>query len=606
MDDKNEKKKKESIDEILSDLNGLLNRMPSILDGIKMPEIKPVEFAPAREEKRPEPAQPPAQPPAEADKTVVLEGFQGLPEGSQAPEPQPKSAPQVPSDASDKTIVIESLSSLPEGAKAPREEKLVPQSLGDFMFGGDASGMEQPAEEPGPEPQEPKPAEAPKPAEEDVRVSFETTKDFGGIPDIDALMQLSESDLDGLSAEEQAGEAAPAPGPAAKEEPAPVSLPEISPAEPAAVEEPSAAPGASAEAPAAAPEQPEAQPSEDELAEFEKQLAAAAPQGGEMENKPEEEKPQPEQPEERPAQEAGAPAGFEALTIEPEGAASQPEPSLNAEPSPAEAQPAQPEPSLSLEPKPEEAAPEPQPEPSLSVEPSPAEAQPAQPEPSLSLEPKPEEAAQTLQLEPSLSVEPSPAEAQPAQPEPGLVLEPASAAVTPPAEPSGEETLVVPPPAGAASDEEKTVIFEAGSTPGVTSRSQAGDLAGLAEKPAPEGIPPERQRSLAFLYAVEDKALCASLLAELDAICLKSADKPMFIRRASVRECEADVNANYVLQSVNDAGANGLICVGAIPQEKVYEIESVFNSAGGFFRHYDSSNFGHSAALDLVMDLILR
>ncbi len=569
MDDKNEKKKKESIDEILSDLNGLLNRMPSILDGIKMPEIKPVEFAPAREEKRPEPAQPPAQPPAEADKTVVLEGFQGLPEGSQAPEPQPKSAPQVPSDASDKTIVIESLSSLPEGAKAPREEKLVPQSLGDFMFGGDASGMEQPAEEPGPEPQEPKPAEAPKPAEEDVRVSFETTKDFGGIPDIDALMQLSESDLDGLSAEEQAGEAAPAPGPAAKEEPAPVSLPEISPAEPAAVEEPSAAPGASAEAPAAAPEQPEAQPSEDELAEFEKQLAAAAPQGGEMENKPEEEKPQPEQPEERPAQEAGAPAGFEALTIEPEGAASQPEPSLNAEPSPAEAQPAQPEPSLSLEPKPEEAAPEPQ-------------------------------------LEPSLSVEPSPAEAQPAQPEPGLVLEPASAAVTPPAEPSGEETLVVPPPAGAASDEEKTVIFEAGSTPGVTSRSQAGDLAGLAEKPAPEGIPPERQRSLAFLYAVEDKALCASLLAELDAICLKSADKPMFIRRASVRECEADVNANYVLQSVNDAGANGLICVGAIPQEKVYEIESVFNSAGGFFRHYDSSNFGHSAALDLVMDLILR
>ena len=531
MDGKNDKKK-ESIDEILSDLNGLLNRMPSILDGIKMPEIKPVEFAPAREEKRPEPAQPPAQPPAEADKTVVLEGFQGLPEGSQAPEPQPKSAPQVPSDASDKTIVIESLSSLPEGAKAPREEKLVPQSLGDFMFGGDASGMEQPAEEPGPEPQEPKPAEAPKPAEEDVRVSFETTKDFGGIPDIDALMQLSESDLDGLSAEEQAGEAAPAPGPAAKEEPAPVSLPEISPAEPAAVEEPSAAPGASAEAPAAAPEQPEAQPSEDELAEFEKQLAAAAPQGGEMENKPEEEKPQPEQPEERPAQEAGAPAGFEALTIEPEGAASQPEPSL--------------------------------------------------------------------------SVEPSPAEAQPAQPEPGLVLEPASAAVTPPAEPSGEETLVVPPPAGAASDEEKTVIFEAGSTPGVTSRSQAGDLAGLAEKPAPEGIPPERQRSLAFLYAVEDKALCASLLAELDAICLKSADKPMFIRRASVRECEADVNANYVLQSVNDAGANGLICVGAIPQEKVYEIESVFNSAGGFFRHYDSSNFGHSAALDLVMDLILR
>ena len=94
MDKKNEKKK-ESIDEILSDLNGLLNKMPSILDGIKMPEIKPVEFSskqepaarrekPApvpekapetREVRREEPAPVPPEEPARARRKPRLRKF---------------------------------------------------------------------------------------------------------------------------------------------------------------------------------------------------------------------------------------------------------------------------------------------------------------------------------------------------------------------------------------------------------------------------------------------------------------------------------------------------------------------------------------------------
>ena len=122
----------------------------------------------------------------------------------------------------------------------------------------------------------------------------------------------------------------------------------------------------------------------------------------------------------------------------------------------------------------------------------------------------------------------------------------------------------------------------------------------------PEGIPAERVRALCFLYAPEEKALCATVLSELDAICLKSAEKPMFVKRASVQECAPELNANFIMQSVTDAGGQGLICVGAIPQEKIYEVENTFTSSGGFFRHYDSASFTHSAALDLVMDLILR
>ena len=527
--DKKDGKKKESIDEILSDLNGLLNKMPSILDGIKMPEIKPAEFAPPAGEKKPAP---------EADKTVVLPPFSGLPEGAPGPELPPSQ------DAADKTVVMENFSAVPEGGLAPEEGKIVPQSLGDFMFGEDAQQkpeQEKEAETPAPAPEpettpepapaagepaaeevppfpviEPETAPAPKPAPEPN--AFETTRDFGGIPDIDALLQLS----DGKPAPE-------APAPAAEAEaPAPVA---------------------------------EAQPSTDELAEFEKQLAAAVPQ--------------PQEP--APAAPAAA---EEAISLEPQQAET-----LNLEPQAAETP--QPEAAAAAQEPPQAGGLE------LSLSQEPQEPAPAAPSGlELSISPQPEAAAPA---EETLSV---------GRPPEGLVLEPASAAISG-AAPSGDETLVVPPPAGAP-EEEKTVIFEAGAAPGITSRSQAGDLAGLAGRQPPEGLPAERVRSLAFLYAPEDKALCATILSELDAICLKSPEKPMFVKRASVAECDPSLNGNYIMQSVADSGAQGLVCVGAIPQEKIYEVESVFTAANGFFRHYDSGSFTHSAALDLVLDLILR
>jgi len=59
-----------------------------------------------------------------------------------------------------------------------------------------------------------------------------------------------------------------------------------------------------------------------------------------------------------------------------------------------------------------------------------------------------------------------------------------------------------------------------------------------------------------------------SILLELDAICLKSETKPMFVRRAFVKVFEQDTNPNLALQNVSDSKASGLICAGNIPQEK--------------------------------------
>ncbi len=673
MDSRDGKKKKESIDDILSDLNGLLNKMPSILDGIKMPEPQPAERAP--EPARDEVKLPP--PSADADKTVVLPPFSGLQEGSPAPEPAAQNF-----DA-EKTVVLQSFSGLPEGAASPEAkaeeqpappaaEKMELQSLGDFMFGAGAeqNNQQPPAESPAvPQPEEaPAPAgftpaeelsqefvpeaETQKPGPESffsglpaesadpIKLAplglpegepssrqYDTTRDFG-IPDIDALLQLSESGQ-------------------------PSAAPETEQAE---------APLAQASlAPAADPGEPV--PTGDELAEFEKQLKAAAPQQGDIvQNNDQEEEKKEEIPLQAEAQQAPA-AGPEAFIIEP----ATPEPTgfeaFTIEPSTGETAPAQDAgETLRLEPAPEALQAEPQqPEPaiagaeeiSLGAQPDQAvetlQAQPAV-EPSipgieeLSLGIQPDQAGETLQVqapaepaietgagislgspaEPALqdggaeltvgsqgdSTQQFQAPAGPSAPQ-GIELEPASAmfsgqpaAAVP--EPSGDETLVIAPPSGSSGDEEKTVIFQAGQIPGVTSRSQAGDLAGLSERPVPEGIPAERVKGLVFLYAPEDKALCATVMAELDAICLKSASKPMFVKRSSVRECEADLNANVALQMVTDTGAIGLVCVGAVPQEKVYEMENTFSGASGFFRHYDSSSFNHTAALDLVSDLILR
>jgi hypothetical protein len=299
------------------------------------------------------------------------------------------------------------------------------------------------------------------------------------------------------------------------------------------------------------------------------------------------------------------------------------------------------------EPAPQEPAAQPQAEQTLQLEPQPAAApveEPMQKQPEAS-QPQPD---QTLQLEqpgmvlgaspeaapaaaPSIEMAPGIETGAPAQkdstlqfqapielspgiqkdstPQFGAVgqpAEPAPAAEIPAAAPAPaeEQTLVVPPPAGGQA-EEKTVIFEA-PAPGITSRSKAGDLAGLVSVATPEGIPADRVRSVAFLYAPPDAALCATVLSELDSICLKSAAKPMFVKRAYVRECEHDTNANYILQTAADAGAQAIVCSGSVPQDKLFELENACASSGVMFKHYDQASFGHSAALDLVMELILR
>ena len=80
----------------------------------------------------------------------------------------------------------------------------------------------------------------------------------------------------------------------------------------------------------------------------------------------------------------------------------------------------------------------------------------------------------------------------------------------------------------------------------------------------------------------------------------------MFVRRPLVRMYDNGESPDYTLQTVQDAGAVGMLFCGIMPPEKLYEMENIFGSADILFRVLTDSMFTHSAALDIVSELITR
>jgi hypothetical protein len=153
---------------------------------------------------------------------------------------------------------------------------------------------------------------------------------------------------------------------------------------------------------------------------------------------------------------------------------------------------------------------------------------------------------------------------------------------------------------------EETLVYQGGD-PSATSRMKAeASLPELAAMEAPGTVEQSRIKTLAFMYASGEEKFCADVLATLDAICLKSESRPMFIKRAFVKPCSDDMRGAMAQQMVSDAGAAGLICVGSVSQEALYDIENAFGSSGAFFRHFSQDSFGLTSALDSVLDLILK
>ncbi|MDA3823839.1 MAG: hypothetical protein PF450_14680, partial [Bacteroidales bacterium] len=153
---------------------------------------------------------------------------------------------------------------------------------------------------------------------------------------------------------------------------------------------------------------------------------------------------------------------------------------------------------------------------------------------------------------------------------------------------------------------EETIMAAPGDNPAETNRMKyTGDINELIEKPVPTEIPEERIKSLVFLYANSDETLCAEILNTMDVICLKSETKPMFIKRPVVKVCEPHVRGDSAQELIAEHSALGLICVGDMPSEIIYDIENVFNTKKMFFKHVNKESFNHELIVDIVADLIL-
>lgn len=668
MDEKREERQKESIDEILSDLNGLLNKMPAILEGIKLPDVKPVDFLSPR---MPEPAVP-ASVPVIRPETTPEPAAIPAPAAAKLPEPEAADEPAFTRRSPEEDLpgsVIKPEESRPPEAVIPEEkDKLAPQSLGEYMFSRNAQPEpESPAPLPGPiepagldsspELPEIKPVmdgikpeafdpgslmeeetaiesafkREPEKEEEKSEAPFEGTRDFG-VPDIDTLIRLSQeealprsfgrgAEVDGvaltpvgdsfapegrgLPAEQQGRVerveaedggilnpalcgAVPDEEPEKQAEPMLVTGPaDDTPAQP----EPVPAPVFETEAAPEAEPQPALEPASENI--------IAAPRAGSAE---EEEGDMDIKKENSGTEEPSKPSGVI------EGALpGQIEPVKQESPVPEAEAGAAAGPRIELS-SPQEFT--------LKASGSGPEEQPCDTEGQYNPSFNPLSGEKPPSFAPELSPgasEGGPAELLPgaAAPAPeghGLVIEQTSSVFNPapPAAASGDDdkTMVIPP-SSTRPEDEKTVIYEAGADPGVISRGR-GDLGSLSDKPVPDGIPPERVRTVAFLYAQEDAGLCADVLAELDAICLKSPSNPMFIKRGFVSVCVPGISGTVYMQKVADAGAVGLVCVGNVPQETIYEVENVFTAGGVFFRHFPREAFSHSAALDLVAEFILK
>ena len=159
---------------------------------------------------------------------------------------------------------------------------------------------------------------------------------------------------------------------------------------------------------------------------------------------------------------------------------------------------------------------------------------------------------------------------------------------------------------GAQDSGEETMMAAPEDNPSITNRKKfTGNISELIEKQIPDGIPDERIKPIIFLYAMTDESLCADIINTLDSICLKSKTKPMFIKRPVVKVCDPEMKGEYAMQLVNEHEALGLICVGDVPQDTVYEIQNAFNTKENLFRHITKENFNYALTVDIVADLIL-
>lgn len=147
--------------------------------------------------------------------------------------------------------------------------------------------------------------------------------------------------------------------------------------------------------------------------------------------------------------------------------------------------------------------------------------------------------------------------------------------------------------------EEKTAVFSPDETNSILQSDRD-----FSTDQAPSQIPSERIKNAGFIFS--DRNMLNHVLKTLDEICLASKDKPMFINRSFIFEYSQDFSSNLINQKAAETSCQAIVAAGEMPHENVYELETVFSSAGIIFRHFKPSDFSKSQAIDFILDLIAK
>lgn len=197
---------------------------------------------------------------------------------------------------------------------------------------------------------------------------------------------------------------------------------------------------------------------------------------------------------------------------------------------------------------------------------------------------------------------------QPPREEKTLIIEPSQASVLeiekPPQATAGpvsaaeEKTLIIAP------EEETTVVL----SPETTQRAVSGAAGSeMFEKGVPAGMPDDQVKGLGFIYAQGDEGLCAGFLSMLDDVCGKSKKRPIFIKRAFVRQFEEGMNGAAAVDAASESSAIGIVCVGNIPEQYMRDMDKALMGSGVLFKYISADEAPQRAcAVDLIAEIMLR
>lgn len=126
----------------------------------------------------------------------------------------------------------------------------------------------------------------------------------------------------------------------------------------------------------------------------------------------------------------------------------------------------------------------------------------------------------------------------------------------------------------------------------------------LIHKSKPEGILDERVRRIAIIYTSNyNEDNLRNFINLLDEISLSSREAPMFVERSIFMVYDENFSTESFVLNAQNEKVNGVVLLGELPIDRIYEIESAVSQLGCIFLNLKGM-VSKSIVIDFILDLI--